>query len=582
MKTISIPNKSTKLIDGILYDRISKNSNNLFLKIDVEEMKRIFMEEHNPWYAEPEFAGQFVDIGIQEYRRTGDERFLERAQQVAEAMIAGQREDGYLGTYKRGYEFDESFSVWNQTFVIRGLVSYYELSGEKKALQSAERCADYIAGYYLAPNAPDILKTINQCIEHTCILEQIARLYRITGKKLYLDFANYIIDRWEATTIKFITIPTEWNHLLLETGALKAIESLICFHGIIEMYKVTGIERYFTAAKKYWEEVRKEQINIIGCGSFTELWVYHGGKPANLPIDVRPNETCVAFGWMKMSVLLYELTGEAQYIDAVEKTLYNHLLGAQAFDGSDFSYYQGLVGKKVHAKDPGQYSCCRYRGMAFLSYLSNYIVTYDDETIYINLFGKTETTFHVGGTEVKVVQDTEYPRDGTVIATIETDEELSANVCIRKPGWCETAGLKLDGKKVTAEERNGYLVLKGPWRAGVTTITLTLDMAVAVEAAVVDHDPSVGITYGPLVLAIDSHYGTPIHGTSVLSDGTSIELKRVDGNAGQNRYFPIVLFECEGEINGERQKVTLVDYASAGSTDKKNDRFKVWIPYLRQ
>jgi DUF1680 family protein len=591
------PVYKTAVTGGVLADRIRKNTENLILEIDAEGFAAIFSELHDPWFAEPEFAGQYVDICVQEYKKSGNDEFLQRARVVVKGMIDGQREDGYLGTYKPGFEFEETFGVWNEQFVIKGLVSFYELTGDEAALEAAKKCADYIANYYLEEVAPDILKAVNQCLENTCILEQYARLYRITGKQLYLDFAEFIVKRWEETTIKFITAPLEWMVPMHEMGALKAVECLICYHGIIELHKATGDQRYLDAAKAYWEIILGSQINVIGCGAYAELWVYGGNRPANTPIDVTPNETCVAYSWMRLCALLFELTGESKYIDTMEKTLYNHIIGAQAFDGSDFSYYQGLVGKKVHAKHPGQYSCCRYRGMAFLSYVPNYIVTIADNALLVNLFVASTTELSVDGVAVTISQETDFPRSGRVRLTVALDGQLERALKIRRPVWADS--FRADCSEQHAGE-DGYVTLAGPWQAGTFAIDLELEMTVRAQTATVDHLPSACVTYGPVTLAIDSRYGTPIHSSAITVrpvEGATEETVAVTGgpDAGSTRRVPVpktvdlrpietagvapmVRFECDGTIDGKPATVTLVDFGSAGSLDKENDWFKVWLP----
>jgi DUF1680 family protein len=51
--------------------------------------------------------------------------------------------------------------------------------------------------------------------------------------------------------------------------------------------------------------------------------------------------------------MLFQHAEKAQYIDALEQTRYNHILGAEAVDGSNFSYYGGLNGRAVHAESRG-------------------------------------------------------------------------------------------------------------------------------------------------------------------------------------------------------------------------------------
>lgn len=588
MKPITIPTGAVQLTGGIVGHRDKLNTENLMRKIDPHMFATIFESEHESWFAEPEFAGQYVDALVQHYRRHRDDDFLARAKIVIDSILANQREDGYLGTYRAGLEFDETFSVWNQAFVIKGMVSYYEVTGEQVVLDAAQKCADFIAGYYLAPGAPDMLRSVNQSIQHTTILHQVVRLYRMTKKQLYLDFAEFIIRRWEETTIKFVSAPLEWLTPLLEMGALKAIESFVCYQGIVELYEATGTERYLAAAERYWELIRRNQINIIGCGSITELWVIGGNRPANTPIDVHPNETCVAWGWARLSMMLWRLTGKPRYVDAIEQTLYNHILGAQAADGSDFSYYQGLVGRKVHVKSPGQYSCCRYRGLHYLAYTPDFVVANDESRLFVNLYTPARARLFDGAVIVEITTD--YPRSGKVRIDLQTTAARRFALNLRVPGWCDGYTLRVDGESVDSRPRAelagvagqtpdlaaGYHVVDREWSAGAHTVELALELTVRLQRANVDHRDSVGITYGPLTLAIDSTNGTPIHSTRVSPDGDSLALEPIDTGAAE--YLPIVRFHAPGAIDGEPGQITLVDYASAGSAHPNEDEFKVWLP----
>ena len=86
-------------------------------------------------------------------------------------------------------------------------------------------------------------------------------------------------------------------------------------------------------------------------------------------------------------------------------------------------------------------------------------------------------------------------------------------------------------------------------------------------------------TYGPLVLAIDSRYGTPLGATRV--DGTGATLPLTPREPDGNTWTPIVRFTTPGAIAGVPAPVTLVDYASAGSQNPAQDKFQVWVPIER-
>jgi hypothetical protein len=115
-----------------------------------------------------------------------------------------------------------------------------------------------------------------------------------------------------------------------------------------------------------------------------------------------------------------------------------------------------------------------------------------------------------------------------------------------------------------------------------------------VVPATVDHRESGAVVYGPLVLAVDSRYGHSIHETELLVREQAVRTTFLEQeieimekvvrpeNRTDDSLAPVVRFEAPGLDRGEKKIVTLVDYASAGSFAPGVDRFKVWIPMVKE
>ncbi len=561
---------------GILKDRTDKNRENLFMRIDPEAMGRVFAEVHDPYYAEPEFCGKYLDTAMALYRTTGDGEILKRAMVLKDAIVAHQRRDGYLGTYREGKEFDETFSVWNQNFVIMGLVSVYETTGDEAALKAATRCADYIATSYMKRGGPDIYFGLSQGIVNFSVINQMPRLYRLTGKKLYLDFSRFLLDKMESSTLKLVSIPLRVPIPTTYLGSTKGIELFICYQGLLELYRVTGEEDLLRGSAAYWEALKNTQIGITGCGTIAEAWTYLYNTPVSVTTDLHPNENCVAVGWIKTALRLYGFTGEAKYFDAIDRTLFNHLLGSQALDGRDFSYYQGLAGRKVHEKDPGMYSCCRYRGLNVLALLPHHLYARRGENIFVNLYAPSRAETSIGKMPLLLEQKTDFPCGGEVNVEVSPESPKRFALHLRIPEWCAEWRIAVNGRRTDSPADKGYVSLEREWKKG-DSVTLSMTMPVGVRRWAIDGEDSAAISYGPLVLAMDSRYGTPIQDCEILLDGEEPRLER-EGDGG---LAPMVRFAVRGRYRGEERRITLVDYASAGSIDPEKDRFRVWIPVAK-
>ena len=572
-----IPAGTTRLAGGVMEDRYNKNIENLYLAIDNKVLEDVFRETHDRWYAEPEFVGHYLAAGPLLYNATGNDEIRRRNEELIKVIVANQREDGYLGTYHDGLEFDYTFSVWNQNFMIKGLLAQYAHFGNEDALQAAMKCADYNANGFLHSDTTDLLFGVNQGIQHATILEEMAHIYSMTGKRLYLDFANYILDRLEHSSIKVITMPNkaEFWAIPYMIGCTKGIEMFNVYFGVLKMYEITGDESYLKAAEQYWKALQNAQIRITGNGTIGEHWGHLGNKPVELTNDLRPNENCVAMGWMKFNADLSLFSGEGKYFDELEKTLYNHLIGAQALDGHDFSYYQGNIGYKIHEKDPGAYSCCRYRGMRILACLPGYVYMQSDQSVAVNLYTPSTTAAMVNGQKVVLVQETLYPKNGLVKISIQPENKVAFRLMLRKPSWSQSVQVKLDGKVVDCEEDRGYLILDQTWDPTGLIVEMEMEMTSSFIRATINEKEHVAVKYGPLVLAVDSRYGTPIETTMIrATDFPGL----VPVAHESEKWFPQVKFKIAGRISDQEQMITLVDYASAGSMEPGVDQFRLWIP----
>jgi DUF1680 family protein len=138
--------------------------------------------------------------------------------------------------------------------------------------------------------------------------------------------------------------------------------------------------------------------------------------------------------------------------------------------------------------------------------------------IYVNLFlGSTVNVDKVAGTDVQMVQKTDYPWSGKVSITVNPKTSAQFSVFVRVPNRTtselykstpEVSGLKslsLNGKPLTPRLTNGYTVISRTWKNG-DTIDLELPMAVqrikADEKIVADQGRT-ALRYGPLIYNIE-------------------------------------------------------------------------------
>lgn len=537
--------KRISLHNGILKDCFEKVRRNFYEKIDESKHAAVYAGIFDESYAEPEFTGKFMDLCAYYYESEGDARALKKGMAVVESIRENQREDGYLGCLTPGKEL-VAFSFWNHGFTLYGLVRMYEATGDESILTLARRAADFVLQAYADPACPDILEAGNMGSQNISCLYAIGRIYCATGDERYLQFITRVLDYCETTDMPLLSFGS-----IFDLRSKKGIEMLVVYLGVLQYGMLTKNDKAIAAAKRYWQEIWESQIRNTGNGTIREKWTEGGNAARLMPTEEKPNETCVAVGWCELSLALFYADQKPIYLDAVEKTLFNHMIGSLDKSGGDLAYYQGNYGKKIYRTDDGAYQCCRYRGFTLFSYLKEYLYHYENGCLTPLIY--CPSSFEADGLLVR--QETAYPTEGAIRFTVQ-NSIAEKMLKLRIPTWCQAWQLHGGTGVITTD---GFLTVSLP--VGDYTITLDMEMPLQKEEHDIDGNPYLSYTYGPLLLAADTHYG------GALWQDVDAAADVVRAEAGSTS---LVRFITDG--------VHLVDFASAGGNDVQNDEYTVFIP----
>lgn len=141
-----------------------------------------------------EFWGKWVQGAIASYRYNRDQELYDIIRQSVDAMIATQTPDGYIGNYRDDSHL-KHWDIWGRKYTMLGLVAWYDLSGDKNALKAASRVLDHLMSE-VGDGKTDIISTGNyHGMASASVLEPTVYLYLRTKNKSYLDFAKYIARR---------------------------------------------------------------------------------------------------------------------------------------------------------------------------------------------------------------------------------------------------------------------------------------------------------------------------------------------------------------------------------------------------
>lgn len=558
---------------------------------DVEHLVEPFRsrEEKSRWQSE--FWGKWIQGAIASYRYTRDAELYEIIKQGAEGLMATQTSDGYIGNYAPEYQLQQ-WDVWGRKYSTLGLLAWYDLSGDKRALKAARGVIDHLMTQ-VGPQATAIAMTGNYFGMASCsILEPVVYLYQRTNDKRYLEFANYIaeqlnspegpqlLDRADKPVARRFPHPEVWWSR--ENGH-KAYEMMSCYEGLLEMYKLTGEKKYLDAVEKTVETIIEQEINIAGSGSAFECW--YGGKERQTQPTYHTMETCVTFTWMQLCNRLLQVTHNPQLADKLEQTMYNALMASLRADGGQISKYSPLEGVRSAGEEQCEMhiNCCNANGPRAFALIPQAMYHVQNQeagdVVYVNLYAPSEATLALSGKKapkVTLTQKTDYPVGGRIEIEVTPEKAATFMMSLRIPMWSALDRVKatVNGEPLKVDAY-GWLPITREWKAG-DKITLELDM----RGRLVEQNNYQAIQRGPVTLARDSRFGDGfVDETSVVEhkDGY-VELTPVGSDFAWMAFTVPMKLGTDLEGSSAIKQIRMCDFGSAGNTWERSIRYRVWLP----
>ena len=208
-------------------------------------------------------------------------------------------------------------------------------------------------------------------------------------------------------------------------------------------------------------------------------------------------------------------SGEARYIDVLERALYNNVLHGLSDDGMLFFYDNPLqynqdsfekdrkriaANPKATAKTERvpwfRTSCCPTNLARFITSLPGYTYAQGKGSIFVNLFESGESEFNtLEGEKVRISCKTDYPYSGKVQLAFDQAPKKKTTLLIRIPGWVrgepvpsdlytyinkeegKTPLLFINGQETPLIQEKGYAKLSNKWKDG-DCVEIEFDMPV--------------------------------------------------------------------------------------------------------
>ncbi|MDX2194904.1 MAG: glycoside hydrolase family 127 protein [Cytophagales bacterium] len=557
----------TRLINlqGLLGHRVNINLEKRLLNIDSAILLSGFKKRPGTQVWIGEHVGKFLFSASLTYRYSRDARLKKLMDEMVTKYIATQLPNGYIGTYLPADYWSE-WDVWAHKYCIIGLLNYYQVTGDKRALQTASKAADLICTTFGdQPGQADLMKSGHHVgMASGSILEPMIDLYRYTGNVKYLQFAQYILRAWEQDNGPKIISNLEKYGKVTKVGNAKAYEMMSCLVGIAKYYTLTGEEKYYKALQTAWNDIRLNRLYITGTASSYEHFKEDNILPADN--DAHMGEGCVTTTWIQYCYQMLCISGEVKYAEEIERAVYNHLTAAENPVTGCVSYYTALQGKKPHKCDQG-YSCCLSSIPRGISMIPDMVIGKIHGNLSVLMYESgacTDTIVAADGEKISLFlkSDSKFPHDGILNYTISISNPKKFTLNFRVPAWSSNFKVMTNGETISGKSGT-LLPISRTWKQN-DKVVISFDIATQVIPGGKSYPNHVAIKRGPQVLAFDASLNA-YNGTVNEVSSTNFDITLTDASSTlPNDWSWKQAYTAELNINGKSQKVTLVPFAEAG------------------
>ncbi len=436
--------------------------------------------------------------------------------------------DGYIGIYAPDLRYrhtTENGELWAQASLFRGLLAYYEATGDRTVLDAVRKAIDVTmealpAGKSEPFKVTDAFAGVGHGLMIVDVLDTLAR---ITGDHAYLDYAVFLFEDYNKHPLPEADIQLKnlanpkyrfQGHGVHTYEHLRAL--------VIAAYH-TGRDDYTVALDQYLEKL-DHVLTAAGGPIGDEFIIGRHAHPSSTGY-----EYCSLQELLHSYGLLLEKTGDAEWADRIEWLLYNAGQGARHPNGRSIAYVK--TDNAFHAlghidmdapqnEERVKYSpahrdvaiCCVPNAGRIYPYFVHAMYHRTPLGLSVNLFGSSEVMQRLNGVPVRLRQVTNYPFDGRVRFEVASASEVSFELRIRVPAWATTVDV---GASVAAAARDGdWLVLKIAVEDS-THFDVRFGRAVRL---VEHHSGTLAVAHGPLLYALPIEH-EEIEGTSYGQPG---------------------------------------------------------------
>lgn len=451
---------------------------------------------------------------------------------VVTKIAAAQEPDGYLytarelcgpdymppGGKERWSDMESGHELYCLGHLYEAAVAYYLATGHRALLDVALKSSALVCNTFGPGKNP-----------HPCGHQEIeiglVKLYRLTGDEKYLAMAKFFLDtrgHAEGRTL-YGEYAQDHKPVCEQTEAVgHAVRAQYMYSAMADVSALTGERPYMDALDKLWEDVVLKKLYITG-GIGATGGIEGFGAAYDLPNPNAYCETCAAIANALWDYRMFLTHGDAKYLDALERVIYNGFLSGISLKGDRFFYSNRLESFHGVERSPWfECACCPPNDVRFIPSIAGYIYGQMEDRLYVNLFIGGTASVKMDGKAVTISQETGYPWEGNVRIKIDPEREGAFSLCVRIPGWAAgkpiagdlyryldssvgQATISINGSPVTFTIEKGFARLTRSWKKGdvvAVNFPMTVRRVIANDN-VMDDRGKFAIERGPIVFCAE-------------------------------------------------------------------------------
>ncbi len=444
-------------------------------------------------------------------------------------ILAAQEPDGYMQTrYTLGSPGDRGpVERWSPRlrsehegyvagYFIESAINHYTLTNgtDKRLYDAAKKLADcWVAN--LGPGRKDWYDG------HQEMEQALVRFGRFVNDMEgpgshgdnYIRLARFLLDcRRDGDQYDQSHVPVQQQY----EAVGHAVRAAYSYSGMADVAAETHDVDYQSTVASLWDSMVNRKYYVtggIGSGETSEGF----GPDYSLRHDAYC-ESCSTCGLIFFQYKMNIAYHDARYADLYEESMYNALLGSTDLEARNF-YYQNPLDSRGPRYPWHPCPCCVGNIPRTLLMLPTWTYIKGADGLYVNLFiGSTILVEKVAGTDVEMIQRTDYPWSGDVSITVNPKAEKHFSVRIRVPDRSVSelytamppsdgiTSISVNGSEIQPAIEKGYAVIARTWKAG-DRIDLKLPMKIQrIKASekIAATTGQVALRYGPLLYCVEA------------------------------------------------------------------------------